>query len=63
MSMILASLLPFWYPDVTDHDAIGFRPSEFAIINVDDPTEFAVEKKLVLSDKEGRKLNLRLNYL
>ena len=63
MSMTLASLLLFWYLDLTAHDVIGYRLSEFAIINDDDPTEFAVEKKLVLSDKEGRKLNLRLNYL
>lgn len=61
--MTLASLLPLWYPDLTDHDVIGFRRCEFLIININHATEFAVEKKLVLSDKDRRKLNLRLNYL
>ena len=31
---------------------IGLRPSEFSIINADDPVEFSVQKKLGVSDKE-----------
>lgn len=47
----------------TDTDIfLGFKPSEFAIINGDSAGEFEREKKLTLSDKEGRQLNLRLNY-
>ncbi|KAI0639418.1 vacuolar protein sorting-associated protein 13 [Trametes polyzona] len=40
-----------------------FKPSEFAIINTDANSDFDVENKLVLRDPNGRKLDLRLNYV
>ncbi|GJN91455.1 hypothetical protein Rhopal_004478-T1 [Rhodotorula paludigena] len=36
--------------------------SEFAIINTDNPEDLPVENDLVLTDKEDRKLNLRIHY-
>jgi len=41
----------------------GFKPSSFAIINADVDADFDVEKTLSLPDKDGRKLDLRLNYV
>ncbi|KAF8335473.1 vacuolar protein sorting-associated protein 13 [Cantharellus anzutake] len=41
----------------------GLKPSEFAIINTDNPADFDIEKKLTLSDKSGRGIDLRLNYV
>ncbi|QRV76706.1 vacuolar protein sorting-associated protein 13 [Ceratobasidium sp. AG-Ba] len=43
--------------------ALGFKPSSFAIINADADADFDIEKTLTLPDKEGRKLDLRLNYV
>ncbi|KAI0361599.1 vacuolar protein sorting-associated protein 13 [Trametes cingulata] len=40
-----------------------FKPSDFAIINTDGNSDFDVENKLVLRDPNGRKLDLRLNYV
>ncbi|KAH9944371.1 vacuolar protein sorting-associated protein 13 [Epithele typhae] len=40
-----------------------FKPSDFAIINTDANSDFDVESKLVLRDANGRKLDLRLNYI
>ncbi|KAF8311204.1 hypothetical protein DL93DRAFT_2229838 [Clavulina sp. PMI_390] len=45
-----------------DLDGAGFKPSDFAIINPSADTEFGREKNLTLHDKEGRQMNLRLNY-
>lgn len=39
-----------------------FQRSEFAIINTDNPEDLPVENDLVLQDKEGLKLNLRVHY-
>ncbi|ORY90221.1 hypothetical protein BCR35DRAFT_261800 [Leucosporidium creatinivorum] len=39
-----------------------FQRSEFAIINTDNPEDLPVESDLVLADKEGLKLNLRVHY-
>ncbi|KAG8694260.1 hypothetical protein FRC09_009967, partial [Ceratobasidium sp. 395] len=41
----------------------GFKPSSFAIINADADADFDIEKSLSLPDKDGRKLDLRLNYV
>ncbi|CAE6413624.1 unnamed protein product [Rhizoctonia solani] len=41
----------------------GFAESSFAIINADTDADFDIEKTLTLSDKEGRKLDVRLNYV
>lgn len=40
-----------------------FKPSDFAIINTDGNSDFDVENKLVLRDANGRKLDLKLNYM
>ncbi|KAI0724570.1 vacuolar protein sorting-associated protein 13 [Cerioporus squamosus] len=40
-----------------------FKPSDFAIINTDGNSDFDVENKLVLRDANGRKLDLKLNYI
>ncbi|KAJ4486135.1 vacuolar protein sorting-associated protein 13 [Lentinula aciculospora] len=40
-----------------------FKPSDFAIINTDGHGEFDVENRLTLLDQNGRKLNLKLNYI
>ncbi|KAH9849745.1 vacuolar protein sorting-associated protein 13 [Lenzites betulinus] len=40
-----------------------FKPSDFAIINTDSNSDFDVETKVVLRDPNGRKLDLRLNYI
>ena len=40
-----------------------FKPSDFAIINTDGNSDFDVENKLVLRDADGRKLDLKLNYM
>ncbi|TIB10448.1 hypothetical protein E3P92_03204 [Wallemia ichthyophaga] len=39
-----------------------FSPSEFAIINTDNPDDFPVESVLSLSDQESLKLNVRIHY-
>ncbi|CAE6538114.1 unnamed protein product [Rhizoctonia solani] len=41
----------------------GFGESSFAIINADADADFDIEKTLSLTDKEGRKLDVRLNYV
>lgn len=38
------------------------KPSEFAIINTDNPDDFNIEDTLVLTDKQGLKLNLKIHY-
>lgn len=40
-----------------------FKPSDFAIINTDGNSDFDVETNVVLRDANGRKLDLRLNYV
>lgn len=40
-----------------------FKPSDFAIIHSDGHSDFDIEKKIVLRDPNGRKLDLRLNYV
>ncbi|TBU65089.1 vacuolar protein sorting-associated protein 13 [Dichomitus squalens] len=40
-----------------------FKPSDFAIINTDGNSDFDVESKLVLRDTQGRRLDLKLNYI
>lgn len=40
----------------------GLKPSEFAIINTDNPDDFRTEKTLILHDKKDAKLELRLHY-
>ncbi|KAG6336571.1 hypothetical protein ID866_2509 [Astraeus odoratus] len=40
-----------------------FAPSEFAIINTDNHSDFDIESRLTLRDQRNRKLNLRLNYV
>lgn len=39
-----------------------FKPSEFAIINSNNPSDFRRETTLVCKDKDGLLLNLKLNY-
>lgn len=39
------------------------KPSEFAIINTDNPDDFNIEDTLVLTDKQGLKLNLKIHYV
>ncbi|CAE6488407.1 unnamed protein product [Rhizoctonia solani] len=41
----------------------GFAESTFAIINADADADFDIEKTLTLADKQGRKLDVRLNYV
>ena len=41
----------------------GFKQSEFAIINTDNPDDFRTEDTLVMVDKRGIKLQLKLHYL
>lgn len=40
-----------------------FKPSEFSIINIDNHSEFDIENRLTLRDQQGRKLELKLNYM
>ncbi|KAJ7181657.1 vacuolar protein sorting-associated protein 13 [Mycena crocata] len=40
-----------------------FKPSDFAIINTNEHSDFDIEHKLSLRDSNDRKLDLRLNYL
>ncbi|KAJ7071032.1 vacuolar protein sorting-associated protein 13 [Mycena amicta] len=40
-----------------------FKPSDFAIINTNQHSDFDIEKRLSLRDANDRKLDLRLNYL
>ncbi|KAI0068196.1 hypothetical protein BV25DRAFT_1793389 [Artomyces pyxidatus] len=40
-----------------------FKPSDFGIISTDGQSDFDVESKLSLQDPNGRKLDLRLNYV
>ncbi|CED84268.1 Vacuolar protein sorting-associated protein [Phaffia rhodozyma] len=39
------------------------KPSEFAIINTDNPDDFNIEDTLILADKQGHKLNLKIHYI
>ncbi|XP_006454344.1 hypothetical protein AGABI2DRAFT_114096 [Agaricus bisporus var. bisporus H97] len=48
--------------NVTIQDTV-FKPSDFSIINTDGHSDFDVENKLTLRDQQGRKLELRLNYI
>ncbi|KAF5355629.1 hypothetical protein D9756_003767 [Leucocoprinus leucothites] len=48
--------------NVTVQDTV-FKPSDFSIINTDGHSEFDVENRLTLRDQQGRKLELRLNYI
>lgn len=48
--------------NVTIQDSV-FKPSEFAIINTDGPSDFDIESQLTLRDQRERKLDLRLNYI
>jgi vacuolar protein sorting-associated protein 13A/C len=41
----------------------GLKPSEFAIINTDNPDDFNIEDTLVLTDLKGLKLNLKIHYV
>ena len=40
-----------------------FKPSDFTIINADRKFEFDREYDLSMSDQQGRKLGLKLNYV
>ncbi|KAI0047829.1 hypothetical protein FA95DRAFT_1589004 [Auriscalpium vulgare] len=40
-----------------------FKPSDFGIINANNRSEFDVESRLTLQDPNGKKLELRLNYV
>ncbi|KAF7310912.1 hypothetical protein HMN09_00634500 [Mycena chlorophos] len=40
-----------------------FKPSDFAIINTNQHSDFDIEKRLSLRDANDRKLDLRLNYV
>ncbi|EIM83408.1 uncharacterized protein STEHIDRAFT_170692 [Stereum hirsutum FP-91666 SS1] len=40
-----------------------FKPSDFGIINTDGHSDFDIEHRLTLQDPQGRKLDLRLNYI
>ncbi len=42
---------------------IAFQASEFSIINTDGHSDFDIENRLTLQDAQGRKLDLRLNYV
>ena len=42
---------------------IVFKPSDFAIINVDASMDFDIENKITLRDTKDRKLDLRLHYV
>lgn len=44
-------------------DFIVFKPSDFGIINTDGHSDFDIEKHLTLQDPQGRKLDLKLNYM
>lgn len=46
----------------SDPDGAAFERSEFAIINTDNPEDLPVENELLLTDKDGLKLNLRIHY-
>lgn len=41
----------------------AFKASEFSIINTDGHSDFDIESRLTLQDAQGRKLDLRLNYV
>jgi vacuolar protein sorting-associated protein 13A/C len=41
----------------------AFKASEFSIINTDGHSDFDTENRLTLQDAQGRKLDLRLNYV
>lgn len=45
------------------YDVLGFKPSDFAIINTDGSSDFDIENQLTLRDAKDRKLDLRLNYM
>ncbi|KAF7306925.1 hypothetical protein MIND_00485000 [Mycena indigotica] len=40
-----------------------FKPSDFAIVNTNQHSDFDIEKRLSLRDANDRKLDLRLNYV
>lgn len=40
-----------------------WKPSNFMIVNTDNPSEFARDKRLILPDIKDRQLELRLNYV
>ena len=50
------------YTEILTTGAV-FKPSDFPIINTDGNSDFDVEDKLVLRDANGRKLDLKLNYM
>lgn len=40
----------------------GFKQSDFAIINTDDPDDFRVENEISLKDNRNAELKLKLHY-
>jgi len=61
---------PFPFPvllrvstSLTFSSLADLKPSEFAIINTDNPDDFNIEDTLVLTDKQGLKLNLKIHYV
>ena len=48
---------------VLDLSYIGFKPSDWAIINSGASGELDIERQLSLRDPGERKLDLRLNYV
>lgn len=48
--------------NITLQDTV-LKPSEFAIINIDGHSDFNIETRLSLRDQQGRKLELKLNYI
>jgi vacuolar protein sorting-associated protein 13A/C len=49
---------PVAYPSATT----GFKQSDFAIINTDDPDDFRVENEISLKDNRNAELKLKLHY-
>lgn len=44
-------------------DGVDYQPSEYSVINADDPREFRREDRLNFKDKRGGRLHLGLHYL
>ena len=44
-------------------DDVDYQPSEYSVINADDPREFRREDRLNFKDKRGGRLHLGLHYL
>lgn len=49
--------------EIEEEGAIGFKRSDYSIINTDSPEDLPLEYTLPMQDEDGHSLNLRIHYV